>query len=282
MEKPLILLMTMLPLLAGACRSMGSQAEHDTESGEPVPVVKEDSAHWESRVSVRADLPVRSMDIFVYNPDGLKDLAFHVRAEGATATVSLPDSLPKTVAVVANARGTFNTEALKHFDSLGALVFRYSDDSPDAPLMSGMGALVPGSDTAVVLTPLLCTVVVQEITNYYDGDRIAENPRVWLENVNGEAEVFRNQGFAVKDPSRTRAVYLPCDIGLYSQYPDIRLYCYPNDLPDPNPGNPATTLVMQYEIEGETQTLSLALHPLLRGETIPVQLGLRPYGAGRP
>lgn len=282
MEKLKILLMTMLPLLAGACRSIGGKAEIDTPSPEPVPVVKQDSTLIEGRLIALADYPIRSLDIFIYNPDGLKDLVAHVRAEGADATLSLPDSLPKTVAMVANAPGTFNSDALKHFDSLDALVFRFSDDDPTAPLMSGMGSLVPGEPARVRLTPLLCTIIIAGVTNYYEGDTLAENPRVWMENINGEAGIFKQYGFAVKDPSSSRAVYLPCDIGLYTQYPGTRLFCYPNDLPDPNPGNPATTLFMQYEIEGETQTLSLALHPISRGETIPVELALRPYGAGRP
>ena len=275
MEKLRILFMTMLPLLAGACRFNGGKETLYPPSPEPVPVEKQDSTLLESRISAEAAGAVKRLDLFVYRPDGLKDLVTHVRAEGATARISLTDSLQKTVAVVANARGTFNTVALNHFDSLDELVIRFSDDDPEAPLMTGIGSFFPGRDTTVALTPLLCTIELTEVSNCLGGDRLAENPRVWLENINGEAGMFKLQGFAVRDPLRSRAVRLPYDIGLYSQYPGTKLFCYPNDLPNPTTGNPATELVFQCEVEGETRTIKQVLHPIPRGSSIHVDVMIR-------
>ena len=275
MEKLKILVMTMLPFLAGACRFNGGQLTPDPGPPEPAPEVKRVSAVLQSRIHFVAPYPIESLDLFVYQADGLKELQFHERISGGDAVLSLSDSLPKTLAVVANVRGTFNLDALNHFDSLDALVFRFSDDNPQAPLMTGIGSFVPGRDTTVALTPLLCTVQLTEVSNWMDGDRLAENPRVWLENINGQAEMFRERGFTVRDPVASKTERLPFDIGLYSQYPGTKLYCYPNDLPNPTTGNPATELVFQYEVDGKTRTQRYILHPIQRGSTIPVEVMIR-------
>ena len=272
MEKLRILLVTMLPLLAGACRSIECQEKPDPPSPEPEPVVKQDSTVYRSLLTVDAPCPVRSLDIFVYRTDGLKDLVAYLHADSDSAMVSLTDTLPKMVAVVANARGRFNPQGLNHYDSLGELRARLEDDTPQAPLMSGIGLL----GRPVSLTPLLCTIELISVTNYYDGDVLAENPRVWLENVNSEAEIFRDQGFTVMDAHTSKKLNLPSDIGLYTQYPHTRLYCYPNDLPNPNAGHPDTELVLQYEIEGVTRTCRRTLHPIFRGETIQLEMQLYP------
>ena len=262
----------MLPLLAGACRSMGCQERPDPPPPEPGPVVKQDSTVFRTQLTVRAPYPVRSLDIFVYRADGMRDLELYLHADADSAILCLKDTLPRTVAAVANARGRFNPKGLNHYDSLGELRARLEDDSPQAPLMSGIGPL----GQPLLLTPLLCTVELISVTNYYSGDVLAENPRVWLENVNSEADIFRDQGFTVRDAHTSKKLNLPSDIGLYTQYPGIRLYCYPNDLPNPNAGNPATELVLQCEIKGETRTYRHTLHPIFRGETLQLDLQLHP------
>lgn len=281
MKKSVIIISTVLPLLAGACRLYGGKEQIDPAPPEPVPVVKPDSTStYTCTVRLKADYPVRGAQLLVYRSDGLKDLVCAVQSEGELATVELTDSLPKTIAVVANSKYRLNTSALDHIDSLDGLTCRMEDEDPAAPVMSGMAAVSPGQDTEIRLTPLLCTVILAEVTNLYEGDTLAEYPRVWLENANGEADLFRDAGFPVKDPVNTRTVKLPSDIGIYTQHPGTRLYCYPNDLPDPNPGNPATELVMQYEVEGETHTWRTTLHPIGRGEIIAAEAVLRPYDEG--
>ena len=277
MEKLKILLVTMLPLLAGACRSIGGQEIIDT----PTPADTLQVKSFTTTLTALAPYPVLWTDVLVYRTDGLKDLEAHLRSDGPTVQLSTADSLPKKVAVVANAGGSFNTGALNHFDSLDGIVLRLADENPSAPVMSGIFDILPGHDTTLTLTPLLCTVELISVTNWFIEDKLAENPRVWLENVNTEAELFRTQGFTVRDAARSKTVYLPFDIGIYTQYPQTRLFCYPNDLPNPDAGNPATELVLQCEIEGETWTGRFTLHPIMRGETIQLEAEIRPYGAGR-
>lgn len=278
MKTHTIILLTLLPLLAGACRLYVGKEQIDPEPPEPVQPVGQDSTRsFTARVTLEADYPVRDAQILFYRPDGLKDLVMAVNSDGAVAEAEFTDSLPKTAAVIANSKYRLNTAALGHFDSLDQLVYRLEDEDTQAPMMSAVATVTPGQDAKIRLSPLLCTVILAEVTNLYEGDTLAENPRVWLENANGEAAVFRRAGFAIKDPLTTRKVKLPSDIGLYTQRPGTRLYCYPNDLPNPNPGNPATEIVMQYEAGGETHTWRAALHPIGRGETIAAEAVLRPY-----
>ena len=282
METLKILLVTMLPLLAGACRLNGGQPTPDTPVPEPEPIVKQDTTYHTSNLDFRAPFPVLWTDILVYRSDGLKDLTAYLHSDGPTAELCLTDSLQKNIAVVANARGRFNLQGLQHFDSLGGIVVRLADEDPDAPIMSGIFSIRPGRDTTLALTPLLCTIELISVTNYYDGDRLAENPRVRLENVNAEAELFREQDFAVREITSGQTVFLPYDIGLYTQHPHTRLQCYPNDLPNPGAGNPATELVLECEIEGVTWSRRYTFHPLMRGETIQFEAEIRPYGEDRP
>lgn len=272
MEKLKILVMTMLPLLAGACRLNGGQPTPDPEPPEPIHI---DTTYYRSFLRFEAPYPVEKTDILIYRPDGLMDLIDHIQAHGPTVELALTDDRPKTIAVAANARGTFNTAALNHFDSLNGIIIRLTDDSPDAPIMSGIYSITPGRDTVLKLSPLLCTVELAGVTNCFAGDVLAENPRVWLENVNCEAELFRERGFTVRDASSSKRQRLPYDIGLYTQYPGTKLYCYPNDLPNPATGNPATELVFQCEVEGKTHTIRYVLHPIPRGSTIPVEVLIR-------
>ncbi len=277
MKTHTIILLTLLPLLAGACRLYGGKEQINLEPPEPVQPVGQDSTRtFTAKVTLEADYPVRDAQILFYRSDGLKDLVMAVNSDGAVADVEFTDSLPKTAAVIANSKYRLNTAALGHFDSLDQLVYRLEDEDTQAPLMTGIGSVTPGENCRIRLSPLLCTVVLSEVTNLYEGDTLAEDPRVWLENANGETALFKASGFPVRDPQRTKAVRLPSDIGLYTQRPGTRLYCYPNDLPNPNPGNPATEIVLQYEANGETHSWRSTLHPIKRGETILVQAELRP------
>ena len=126
MEKLKILVMTMLPLLAGACRLNGGKETLYPSPPEPIQEVKQDSTVLESLINFAAPYPIESLDLFVYRADGLRDLQLHSRVCADKALLSLSDSLPKTLAVVANVRGTFNLDALNHFDSLEELVFSLS------------------------------------------------------------------------------------------------------------------------------------------------------------
>ena len=70
------------------------------------------------------------------------------------------------------------------------------------------------------------------------------------------------------------AAYLPNDIGLYTQYPGMLLYAYPNETAS-TPTTPPTELILEYEINGQTRIYSRTIHPLERGSYTPVDIVIK-------
>lgn len=216
-----------------------------------------------------SDFPIERLDVFAYTEGGT--LACHSRSACDSVCLELKTDERYKLFAIANARGTFNDSALQHYDSLLGLEYSFSDDSTEFPLMSGSGT--PG--TKIRLTPLMSKVCIASVTSYLPDDVLAENPRVRLENVNSRARVFAESGFPVQNPSYGPVVRLPHDIGLYTVYPHISLYCYPNDLNDSSESNPRTVLVMECEVQGKTRTIRIPVHPICRDEEILIDIEIR-------
>lgn len=272
------LISTMLPLLAGACCFMGCKEKVNTMERPALPdaVEKDTTAQvlpvperHRTTVRAEADFPIEILDIFVYTEGGA--LACHGRSRCDSVELELDADGPCKVFAIANAGGTFNDSALQHHDSLLGLEYSLTDDAPDFPLMSGSGTI----DADIQLTPLMSKVSIASVTAYLEEDMLAENPRVRLENVNSRGKVFAESGFPVQSPSDGPVVRLPHDIGLYTVYPHISLYCYPNDLSESSESNPRTVLVMQCEVQGKTRTIRIPVHPIGRGEEILVDIEIR-------
>lgn len=268
----------MLPLLAGACCFIGCKEKVYTETSPALPGGGEKDSTVQvlpipekQRITVRteADYPIEILDVFVYTKDGT--LAGHCRSRCDSAVVELGADGPYRVFAIANARGTFNDSALQHYDSLLGLEYSFSDDNPEFPLMSGSGT----PDAKIRLTPLMSKVSIASVTSYLPDDVLAESPRVRLEKVNSMAKVFAESGFPAQSPADGPVVRLPHDIGLYTVYPHISLYCYPNDLPESSESNPQTVLVMDCEVQGKTRTIRIPVHPIGRGEEILIDIEIR-------
>ena len=159
--------------------------------------------------------PVRRLDVFAYDADGLHSLILSRRYG------FLPDSLlfygpvtGMTVVAVANSPMDFNTSALDRYESIELLSYRFEDDSPQVPLMSGVGSVGADMSTVVTLTPMLARVMLGEVCNELKGYVRLEDPRITLESMNASAEILRTNGFypseTVPEPPVAR---LPFDIG---------------------------------------------------------------------
>lgn len=268
----------MLPLLAGACCFIGCKEKVYTGASPALPgggdkdtIIQVLPLPEMQRITVRAeaDYPIEILDVFVHTEEGV--LACHARSACDSAVVELGADGPYRAFAIANARGTFNDSALQHYDSLLGLEYSFSDDNPEFPLMSGSGT--PG--TRIRLTPLMSKVSIASVSSYLEDDMLAENPRVRLENINSRAKVFAENGFPVQNPSDGPSVRLPHDIGLYTVYPHISLYCYPNDLPESSESNPMTVLVMECEVQGKTRTIRIPVHPIGRSEEILIDIEIR-------
>lgn len=268
----------MLPLLAGVCCFMGCKekvyiasrpALPDGEAKDTTTQVLPFLGKYNTTVWAESDFPIERLDIFAYTEGGA--LACHSRSTCDSVCLELRTDEQYKLFAIANARGNFNDSALQHYDSLLGLEYSFADDTPEFPLMSGSGT----PDTKIRLTPLMSKISIASVTSYLPDDVLAENPRVRLENANSRVKVFAESGFPVQSPTDGPVVRLPHDIGLYTVYPHISLYCYPNDLNENSESNPQTVLVMECEVQGKTRTIRIPVHPIGRGEEILIDIEIR-------
>ncbi|MGM9792554.1 MAG: hypothetical protein ACI3Y4_09190 [Candidatus Cryptobacteroides sp.] len=215
---------------APSCRKTTAQgpAPVDTDTAQLIQEVKDSLT-----LTVKSRCKVKTLDILVYGGAPLLSLESCTRCEGELdpLSIELKDTLPKTVVVLGNMPGELNPYAVVHFDALERLEMNLGDDDPGAPFLSGKTEW-SGGCCEVELMPLLCCVVIESVTNMNDDYTLLENPRVWLSGINTRAALMQTTGFRASETAEGKAVRLPCDIGLYTQYPGTRLWCYPLDLTD--------------------------------------------------
>ena len=87
---------------------------------------------------------------------------------------------------------------------------------------------------------------------------------------------MQTTGFRADEPAEGKAVRLPCDIGLYTQYPGTKLWCYPLDLPD----SQSAQLMVEYgkrSPDGEYALYRTAfdLGPIFRASEVVKNLNLK-------
>ena len=272
----------MLPVcLAPSCKKdYGIETNPSDEVFVPV-----DSSSFTVRFAVAdrsADTlrPVRRIDVFAYDADGLQQLILSRHYD------FLPDSLllygpvtGMTVVAVANSPVGFNSEALGRYDSIEMLTYRFEDDSPQAPLMSGMASVGADRAALITLTPMLSRVALGEVSNELKNYVRLEDPRITLENMNASAELLRTKGFY---PSETVAeppvMRLPYDIGIFPQRPGTELFCFPNDSEDATIGTPATVFVFECEIRGATSRFRIPIPSIKRNSTTYVDVTVTANG----
>lgn len=279
----LLALILPAPAFLVACLKVPEKTPPD---GGAIEIKEIDKARLNSTISIAGAF--ERADIFIYS-DSDRTLCEHLKLlpqDGSCASVELWEG-DYTAVVICNAEVDFNDAALHGFDSMELLTFRRGDDDdPDWPLSSAMAPLCAGDSIEITPEPLRCTVIINDITNniagcstgaygtVWDYTRL-EDPKVRLEDINPEAEILRSAGFR---PCETGicgpTVALPCDIGLFTQYPGTRLLCFPNDSGEAGPGTPRTSLVLECRIRGSTCSFSFPLPPLQRGQILSLSLSI--------
>lgn len=213
-------------------------------------------------------------DLFVYSPNGQKECHMSFSGESDIHTLDLTPGEKQIVAIV-NSPYTFTEPATAKIESLEQIRFKFKDDSPEHPAMSGSAGCIVGEDTYIIIdvTPLLCSIELTEVNNNLTSYRLLENPRIRLTGINPEAEIMRASGFR---PSGSgcdgEPAALPCDVGFYSQYPGTTLYCYPDETPENMIGTDRTELIFECEIQDTTRRFTVPLPPLPRGSVCPVSI----------
>jgi len=215
------------------------------------------------------DVSVRWADVFLFSASGTRPLLFHSRFEGA-GPYRMPDSdsADGIAAVVANFPYDFIVSAIKTFDNLESVSLDFRSEDPRFPVMTGVSETL--SDVEVM--PLMSCVEIVSVSNNSERYQRLEDPFAFLSRTNPSAELFREVGFCVTAPSAdTLRTSLPCDIGLFTQYPGTRLFCYPNDQ-IATASNPSTVLNLCGKMEGETRTMSFPVPPIRRNTTLRCEI----------
>lgn len=258
--------------IAGVCACSKPAAEEPEISETPQePAVIQEIAllnvSWAQNVS--------HTDIFVYGADAAGELESHDKYPGLPSSVPVvSDGKKKTVVAICNCGFGFNLTALKKYDSMQMLSYKFDDENPESPLLSGFCTAGGGNDT-ISLSPLLCRITLKEISNALDDYVLLENPIIFIDGISASEAVLRTEGFRPKEEvDDTLKAALPYDIGFYSQQPDTEVFCYPNDTPDNIIGPVSTELCFCCEIEGEKCTYRVPLTPFGRGADISVKIDI--------
>ena len=209
-----------------------------------------------------------SADIFIYCNDGalgrLED-HFHLDSVPGTVTLDLLEG-EKTVMCVSDIHGTFHPEALASVEALETLRFRKCDDGGSIPVRSGSAICKAGGECTLRMDPLRSTVVLHSVANNLGGYTLLEDPEAFLTNSNSAAELFRAAGFFPNETlDTTSRASLPCDVGYFTQFPDLELLCYPDE-------SASTRLVFACRIEGEPCQWTVPLPAIRRNTRLTVEL----------
>ena len=125
----------------------------------------------------------------------------------------------------------------------------------------------------IELTPLLSRVIISAVTNGLSDYELLENPQVRLHDLTPSAKVLQYEEFRPVETIESGTLQpLPCDIGFYTQYPNLSLYCYPNDTPETTLGTPRTSLEFTCKIKGLECSFPISLPPIPRNSITRVEL----------
>ena len=266
-----------LILLAAVISCTRVSPDASSSNNNETAQMKADSINVCIELDTSYDIPVRQTDIFVYDAEGTREMESHICCDGLPEhlTLELPETGRNRILVaICNFPFNFNLNALKQFDSMSLLSLRFLDDNTSSPVLSGLTDLDPDiRNIPVKLSPLMCTVSLDAVSNALNNYELLESPRIFLNGLNPEAEVLREKDFRPKEELEDdNPVKLPYDIGFYTKNPGTVLYCYPNDSPEDILGVSRTRIVFECEIHGEKCRFSSVLPPFGRGSSISAEI----------
>ena len=228
-------------------------------------------------VKVKSRGKILTLDLLVYGGAPLLSLESCHRFTGDSLCIALKDSLSKTLVVLGNMPGQINQAAIQHFDSLQGLEMSLWDDNPQYPFMSGIAEHKGGSaELELEIQALMSCVLIRSITNLNDDYTLLENISFRLSGMNAKAQLMRWSGFSCSEPVEGQKSPKTFDVGLYTLYPELRLWCYPCDQASATP----QLLVVEYckqNAEGDLQVRQVALEtgPIARNSELAMDIYLK-------
>ena len=219
----------------------------------------------------------------------------------------------KIVAAVANSPKAFNPAAIARYSSLDLIYYEFDEDDPGMPIMGGtcrLGEIISSSEISddivhvrgiaehpsgftdrpgrepvevkpdeMVLTPLLCRICVESISNGLDGYELLEEPRVRLRNINGSAKLFNDGPYLPQEMiDYGEWVGLPYDIGMFTQELSIMLDCYPNESGEDEITAFRTELELECTIRGSKERFSFPIPEIGRASSVSCHISVYDEG----
>lgn len=257
--------------------SLAVSCSKEEKAPEPEPVIVQADS---SRLSLAMDAQghrLEKLDIFVYTHDSGK-LEMHGTYSASDSCDAISFSCSKgckDIFIVANSPYRFNTGKLMSISSMRLIAYEFSDDSESVPIMGCELSIDCSNDIAAgaSLKPLLSYVELSEIVNGMEDYELLESVRIRLKRINASACLFQKGIYSASEyVEYGEWKELEHDIGLYPQYPGIRLPAYPNEMEEDSFRADGTVLELQCHIMGERCSFELALPSLPRDSTLKAKI----------
>lgn len=207
---------------------------------------------------------VKEIDVLIYESGGLGLLEKHVEASGDARDMELMlEAGTKECVVIANSSRSLDLKILERYDTMQSLTFALKDEDTAFPVMAAHITMDAGTRNLVTVTPFLCRVIVEQVSNAMDRWVLMEEPQVFLSEINAEVGILQETEFrpAVTQEEGAHAA-LPCDIGFYTQHPGTVLFCYPNDTPERILGGSRCMVTFRCKVEGVEYEKTEPLPPM--------------------
>ena len=257
-------LLTFLPVFLYSCEA--AKVHEQDEPSVSIQIERTQSRNMQECIN---------LDIFIFNDDRLQRLDSYQRVIPSSMEKITAASRKgkKIIAVIANSK--FEKEEWSGINSLDALYATAAElqkEDPAKPVMCGTTYVEMGTDAAcsIDMWPLISEIYIRSVRcdfsgKPYSGEEL-QNVRVYLPNVNARAPLFRKSGFMPQQITNSGRLsendlasfshpgmlmrQLDSPVGNETSYPEISLYCYPNDCIEESPGSPFTRLVIEGELSG--------------------------------
>ena len=264
-----------LPVLSVSCSSIQEEKPDITET--PIPINHEaDSLSTTLFISADNVGNIRSghTDILIYSMSGIQELLVHREYETPPkeTEILVPEGDIECI-VITNSPSKLNTATLNRLDAAKQMCFQFKDEDPESPIMTGHCTMVAGTRDTIKIRPFLCAVHLVMASNAMDGYELVESPQVWLTGLNPSVSVLQEDEFRPSEfIANGRHEQFPSDIGFYTMYPGITLYCYPNDTPPRDLGSAHTAIAFEAMIDGCTCQEEYELPAIGRAGSIMVSV----------
>lgn len=237
--------------------------------------VPPDEVHCDIYITKGPSEEGRSLDIFFYDDDKERRLDSYHRAGMESGKVNGASRTgKKTIVAVANiSEDRYTWSDINSLTSLEKMKAYLDEDSPEAPVMSGIANIDAGKEfsCSMKIRPVMSEVVLRSVRCDFSGrsynGEILKDVKAYLTNVcnawpilkdtlsrsSDYTNIGRADSSALKRMTHPEYIYkdIKGSIGSSPVKTDIHFYCYPNVTTEESMGSPYTRLVIEGTLGGQ-------------------------------